>query len=70
MIFYLAAAPLLTWALFCLLLGGYLEMTNAKPASARGGFTVVVFCIPFEQETEESPREKGRGCEVEDHAPV
>jgi hypothetical protein len=46
-IFYLAAAPLLAWALFCLLLGGYLEVTDAKPASARGGFVVVVFCMPF-----------------------
>jgi hypothetical protein len=45
--FYLAAAPFLAWALFCLLLGGYLEAVDAKPASARGGFVVVVFCMPF-----------------------
>jgi hypothetical protein len=45
--FYLAATPFLAWALFCLLLGGYLEVTGAKPKSAQGGFVVVIFCMPF-----------------------
>ncbi len=48
MIFYLAAAPLLTWALFCLALGAYLEGTGTREANKNvEGFVVVIFCIPF-----------------------